>query len=143
MTRWLLTVMAALAPMGTQAQVLHDPIPEEFRGSYAPTLTDCRDPQGVEVIEVVADGVHYYEGDDYLLIGVKFHGSSTRSGKAVPLFNGRFTGRMETQLLGEVSARMEMETPDTLIRYVLNEDGEPDSEPVSTWVRCPRKPAIK
>jgi hypothetical protein len=143
MNRWYLSALTLIAPIGAQAQALHDPIPEEFRGTFAPSLSHCRDPAGVEVIQVAADGVHYYEGDDYLLIGVNFSGSSTKSGRSVPLFNGRFTGRMETQLLGEVNARMEMENPNTLIRYALKADGEPNPTPVTTWVRCPLKPGTK
>ncbi len=139
----VLTILAALTPLSAQAQPLHGPIPEDFRGIYAPNLTHCRDNSSVEIIEVAADGVHYYEGDDYLLIGITFSGSSTKSGRFVPLFNGRFTGRMETQLMGEVNARLEMETPDTLIRYVLMEDGEPNPKAVNTWVRCPAKPVAK
>lgn len=92
---------------------------------------------------MAADGIHYYEADDYLIIGVKFYGSSTKTGRSVPLFNGRFTGRSETQLLGEANARMEMETPNTLIRYVLRADGEPNPKPDNTWLRCPKKPAAK
>jgi hypothetical protein len=69
---------------------------EEFRGTFAPTLADCQGENGVEIIDVRADGIHYFEGDDYLIIGVKFQGSSTKSRRFVPLFNGRFTGRMET-----------------------------------------------
>lgn len=128
-------ILAAAALAG--ADPLHDPIPKEFHGTFAPTLEACRIEDGVETVTVAADGVHYYEGNDYLLIGVSFSGSSTKSGGMVPLFNGRFTGRMETHLLGEVNARMEMETPDLLIRYRLKDDGEPDPKPVSTWRRCP------
>ncbi len=126
-----------LLPSAAVAQPLHDPIPPEFRGTFAPKLADCGDPDGVELIEVAADGIHYYEGDDYLLIGIKFSGASTKSGKSVPLFNGRFTGRSETQFLGEMNVRIEMETPNLLIRYALKDDGEPDTKPANTWVRCP------
>jgi hypothetical protein len=139
MLETVLLFMAATDLINAPSQFLHDPIPIEFRGTYAPTINDCKNSNGVELIEVAANGVHYYEGDDYLLLGISFSGSSTKSGKFVPLFNGRFTGRMETQLLGEVNARMEMETPDTLIRYVLMEDGEPNPKAVNTWVRCPAK----
>jgi hypothetical protein len=134
-----MVVATVCLPTGAlaQARAFHDSIPPEFLGTFASRVTDCADPDGVELIVIEADGVHYYEGDDYLLIGVKFSGASTRSGKSVPLFNGRFTGRMETQLLGETNARMEMETPDLLIRYALKEDGEPDPKPVNTWTRCP------
>lgn len=138
MIRWIGLAIAFL-PVAAAAQPFHDPIPEEFRGTFAPKVSDCSDPDGVELIEVAADGIHYYEGDDYLLIGVKFSGASSKSGEFVPLFNGRFTGRMETQLLGEVSARMEMETPNQLIRYALKEDGEVNPEPANVWVRCPRR----
>ncbi len=130
---------AALLFLSVQAKAaFHDSIPVEFRGSFAPTAADCRDPSRVEVVEVAADGIHYYEGDDYLLLGIEFSGVSTRSGTFVPLFNGRFTGRMETQILGEVNARMEMETPNLLIRYTLQENGEPSPSPVNVWVRCPQ-----
>lgn len=133
----VLALAGACLPITVHAQPFHDPIPSEFQGTFAPTIADCQAPDGVELIAVEADGIHYYEGDDYLIIGVRFDGSSTKSGKFVPLFNGRFTGRAETQLFGEVNARMEMETPRTLIRYALRDNGEVDPKPVNTWVRCP------
>lgn len=139
----IIAATVVLVPASLDAQPFHDPIPEEFRGTFAPTLADCRNEDRVDVIEVGGDGVHYYEGDDYLIIGVKFSGSSTKSGTFAPLFNGRFTGRMETQLLGEVNARMEMETPDTLIRYAIKDGGEVDPKPVNIWVRCPKAPRVK
>lgn len=141
--KWIIAAMIMCLPICAEAQSFHDPIPEEFRGTFAPTLADCRSKEGVELVDVRADGIHYYEGDDYLIIGVKFEGSSTKSGKFVPLFNGRFTGRMETQLLGEVNARMELETPDMLVRYRLKDDGEADPKPVNIWVRCPNSPSAK
>jgi len=115
----------------------HDAIPREFLGTFGPNLAACKDKNGADLIEVLPDEVHYYEGDDYLLIGVAFGGASTKSGRMIPLFNGRFTGRTETRLLGEMNVRMEMETPNTLIRYVLKQDGEPETKPADTWVRCP------
>ncbi len=139
MMRWIFALAFCGMPAVAVAQPFHDPIPIEFRGTFAPTLDACSDPDGVEQVEVAADDIHYYEGDDYLLIGVKFSGASTKSGEFVPLFNGRFTGRMETQLVGEVSARMEMETPNQLIRYALKEDGEVNTEPANVWFRCPKK----
>lgn len=133
------TLGSAVLMMGTPSvgsAPFHQSIPVEFHGLFAPTAAGCRSDDGVEAISVAADGIHYYEGDDYLVIGVGFSGSSTKSGKMIPLFNGRFTGRVETQLLGEVNVRLEMESPNVLIRYVLKPDGEPDSNPVNTWVRC-------
>ena len=139
MTRWPLLFVVLSVPMSAHAKPLRDPIPAEFLGTFAPSLAQCREPYGVELILVESERIHYYEGDDFLLLGIEFSGSSTKSGNSVPLFNGRFTGRMETQLLGEVNARMEMETPNMLIRYVLKEDGEPDPKPVNVWVRCPSR----
>ncbi|MBX9897227.1 MAG: hypothetical protein K2Y17_04900 [Qipengyuania sp.] len=136
MTRLICAVLAAITATSALAHPLHDAIPPEFRGTFAASSADCQNPHGVELIEVTADGIHYYEGDDYLLIGIKFQGSSTKSGNFIPLFNGRFTGRLESQLLGEVNARMEMETPDTLIRYAIAETGEPNPTPVNVWLRC-------
>jgi hypothetical protein len=132
---------AALLCVAAQAvaQPLHDSIPADFQGTFAPTLAACKSKEGVDLVQVAADGVHYYEGDDYLLIGIAFHGASTKSGKFVPLFNGRFTGRMEVQLLGETNVRMEMETPDKLVRYRLGADGDADpKEPVDQLIRCPK-----
>lgn len=119
------------------AAPLHDPIPKEFHGTFAPSLEECAEEYGTEGVVVEADGLHHYEADDYLLIGVSFAGSSTKSKKMVPIFHGRFTGRMETQLLGEMNTRLELETPNLLIRYAISEDGEPDPRPVNIWIRCP------
>jgi hypothetical protein len=134
----LLQLALALAgAQEVQRAPLHDAIPAEFLGTFAPAVADCSDPDGVEQIVVTADAIHYYEGDDYLVIGVKFGGSSTASGSDVPLFNGRFTGRLETQILGEVNARMEMENPNLLIRYKLGDDGEVIPKAINKWYRCP------
>ena len=135
---YFFSVLAA-AVIAQTTLPFHDQIPQEFVGTFAPQLTDCGNPDGVELITVSPDGVHYYEGDDYLLLGIKFAGASTKSGKFIPLFNGRFTGRSETALLGEVNARMEMENIDTLIRYRFDHSGQVDPKPVTTWVRCPVK----
>lgn len=132
-----LIAAALLAISPASGPPFHDAIPKDFWGTFASSLADCKAEYGVDLIYVSSDRIHYYEGDDYLLIGVAFGGASTKSGKQVPLFNGRFTGRSETQLLGEVNVRMEMETPNMLIRYVLKGDGEADPKPSNTWVRCP------
>lgn len=112
-----------------------------FHGVFAPSRADCADAEGVNLISIDADGVHYYEGDDYLLIGVEFEGASTKSGKFVHLFNGRFTGRTETYLLGETNVRMEMETPTELVRFRIGDDGEPDRTHEDILFRC-EKPTI-
>jgi hypothetical protein len=52
------------------------------------------------------------------------------------MFNGRFTAREETNLLGEVNLRLEMEKPNVLVRYPLSDDGEPESAHADRWVRC-------
>lgn len=135
--RFLAASLALSVSAPANALPFHDSIPKEFWGTFAPSLPDCKAQYGTELAYVSADRIHYYEGDDYLIIGVAFSGASTKSGKSVPLFNGRFTGRMEDKLLGEINVRMEMETPNLLIRYVLRDDGEPDSKPSNTWVRCP------
>ena len=138
MIRWIIIASALIAPSPSFSQPFHDQIPTTFQGTFAPSISECKAEYGVEVIEVKADGIHYYEGDDYLLIGVSFDGASTKSEEFIPLFNGRFTGRSETRILGEVTARMEMENPNTLIRYTMNSDGEANPKPVNIWVRCPK-----
>lgn len=128
--------LATVTASAAAAPPFHDAIPMEFRGSYGATAAACGDRDGVNRIKVDADGVQYYEGNDYLILGVSFSGASAKTGKFIPLFNGRFTGRMETQLMGETNVRMELEAPDLLIRYVLDDDGEPKATATDSWVRC-------
>ena len=134
----LLSVFALSVATTAQsaAPPFHNSIPKEFHGTFSSTLAGCKEEYGVSLIEISSDRVHYYEGDDHLLIGISFFGSSTKSGKSVPLFNGRFTSRAESMLLGEVNARLEMESPNLLIRYALDDEGEPNPKPANTWVRC-------
>lgn len=141
--KWIVSAALVCSPAILGAKPLHNPIPDAFRGTFATALSDCDDPHGTELITVEAEGVHYYEGDDYLIIGIEFSGSSTKSRKHVPIFNGRYIGRMETQILGEVNTRMEMETPNMLIRYLVKDGGELDQKPVDTWLRCPAKGSNK
>ncbi|WP_225009715.1 hypothetical protein [Novosphingobium percolationis] len=137
MKKWIIALAITFTPVNSDAQPLHNPIPKEFHGVFATKISECKFPYEDRVISISSNGVHYYEGDDYLIMGIEFGGSSTKSGKLVPLFNGRFTGRNETKLLGEMNVRMEMETPNLLIRYALNDDGVPDPHPSDIWVRCP------
>lgn len=131
-------LLTAILSTGAVGQPFGDSIPAAFRGTFAPSLKACGTPYGVDLIEVTANRVHYYEGDDYLLLGVAFEGESTSGKSMVPLFNGRFTGRMETQILGETTVRMEMDTPNMLVRYTFDADGNIDPKPADRLVRCPK-----
>ncbi|PCG07543.1 hypothetical protein COA17_17715 [Sphingomonas ginsenosidimutans] len=145
---YIMRNLAIIAPLlvafvgGSAAgKSFHDPIPEAFRGTWAPAAADCRDEDGVNKVFVDAESVNYYEGNDYLLIGVSFSGSMTkRSGSGV-LFNGRFTGRTEANLLGESNIRMEIDDRDanTMYRYPIGDDGEPIAAREVKDVRCPTK----
>ena len=75
-----------------QSKPYHDEISQVFRGSWAPTLADCRDAEGVNKVFIDGGSVNYYEGNDYLLIGIEFGGSMTKRGGSGSLFNGRLTG---------------------------------------------------
>jgi hypothetical protein len=120
------------------AQPLHDQIPEIFRGTWAPTLADCSDPEGVNQVYIDGTSVNYYEANDYLLIGVKFEGGMTKPGGSGSLFNGRFTSRSEVNLLGENNIRMEIDDQDkdVLLRYPIGDDGEPIANREVKDVRC-------
>lgn len=129
---------ALFASSAAIAAPLHDKIPVDFQGKYAPTLADCKSSDGVDVVEVTGEAIHYYEGDDYLLLGISFEGASTKSESFIPLFNGRFIRRVETQILGERNARLELEKPGLLIKYPLDAKGEPIAQSASQWLRCPQ-----
>ena len=131
-------LLGAIATLGSAAaaQPLGDSIPPAFQGTFASERSKCMTPHGVDLIEITADRVHYYEGDDYLLLGVAFDGESTATKKVVPLFNGRFTGRMETQLLGEINVRYELETPDTIARFPISVGGQQSGQPSDRLYRC-------
>lgn len=141
----MVSIMTALLATsiggGAAGKSFHDPIPETFRGTWAPNAADCRDPDGVAQVFVDAESVNYYEGNDYLLIGVSFSGSMTKRGGSGVLFNGRFTGRTEANLLGESNIRMEIDDrdPNTMFRYPIGDDGEPIAAREVKDVRCPAK----
>ena len=64
------------------------------------------DADGVNQVLIDGESVNYYEGNDYLLLGVEFSGATTKPDGSGDLFNGRFTGRSEANLLGESSIRL-------------------------------------
>lgn len=132
------SLLLVALPSAADATAFHDQIPEKFRGTWASTVADCRDPDGVNQVFVDADSVNYYEGNDYLLLGIAFGGAMTRRGGSGDLFNGRFTGRAETNLLGESSIRMEIDDrdPNTMYRYPIGVDGEPIAAREAKDVRC-------
>ena len=123
---------------GVQAKVFHNEISQVFRGTWAPNLTDCRDPDGVRQVFIDGESVNYYEGNDYLLIGVEFFGAKTKRGGSGSLFNGRFTSRSESSLLGENNIRMEIDENDknVMYRYPIGDDGEPIAAREVKDVRC-------
>lgn len=122
-----------------QAKIFHDEIPKVFQGMWAPSLALCSDADGVETVFIDAESVNYYEGNDYLLLGIAFGGAMTKPGGSGSLFNGRFTSRMETNILGEHNIRMEIDDThkNVLLRYPIAEDGEPVSSREVRHVRCP------
>lgn len=124
------------------AKVLHDEISQVFRGTWAPTLKDCADPDGVNVFVIDGESVNYYEANDYLLLGIEFGGAMTKGDGSGALFNGRFTSRMETKLIGESNIRFEIddENKNVLYRYPIGDDGEPIVTREVKDVRCPLKP---
>ena len=85
-----------------------------------------------------SESMNYYEGNDYLLIGVEFSGSMTRPNGSGQLFNGRFTSRIETQLAGENDIRLEIDdsNTDVLYRYPIGDDGEPIASRGVKSIRC-------
>lgn len=121
-----------------QAKSFHDGIPSAFHGTWAPSLAACRDADGVQQLSIDGESVNYYEGNDYLLLGIEFGGSMTKRGGSGILFNGRFTSRMETNILGEHNIRMEIDddNKNVLYRYPIGDDGEPIASREFRSVRC-------
>lgn len=140
-TVFIVAILGALTANAAHAKGFHDEIPEVFRGTGAETLPMCRDPDGVDTVFVDAESVNYYEGNDYLLLGIDFGGSMTKPGGSGKLFNGRFTSRMETKILGEHNIRMEIDDDDrnVMYRYPIGDDGEPILAREVTEIRCPVK----
>ena len=68
MRAFLIAASLCLVSGGVQAKPFHDEISQVFRGTWAPTLADCRDPDGVNQVLVDGESVNYYEANDYLLI---------------------------------------------------------------------------
>jgi hypothetical protein len=130
--------LCILGASAAQAKPFRDEIPQVFRGTWAPTLAACRDPDGVDQLFIDGESVNYYEGNDYLLIGIEFWGIVTKSKGSGSLFNGRFTGRSETNLLGESNIRMEIDDrdKDVMYRYPIGDDGDPIEAREVKDVRC-------
>ena len=114
-----------------------DAIPKEFWGSYARSARGCTDKNDLGRLDVTADRLAYYEADEYLIMGVAFQGSSDTIKEVVPMINGRFAARQETNILGEVNLRLAMEKPNILVRFIMKDNGEPDETQPDRWVRCP------
>ena len=134
-------LLASLVSGAANGKVFHDEISPVFRGTWAPNLKDCADPDGVNAFVIDGESVNYYEGNDYLLLGIEFGGAMAKGNGSGSLFNGRFTSRMETNLVGESNIRLEIDDGDksTLYRYPLGEDGEPITTREVKSVRCPPK----
>lgn len=121
-----------------EAKPFHDIIPVAFQGICGPSLPGCNDPVVVDKFTIDGESVNYYEGNDYLLLGIEFSGAMTKRGGWGSLFNGRFTSRMETALMNENNIRMEIDekAPDVLYRYPIGDDGEPIAAREVRSVRC-------
>ena len=137
-------IAASLCVLGgtaVMAKPFHDEISQVFRGTWAPTVSDCKDPDGVNQVFIDGESVNYYEANDYLLIGVEFFGAMTKRGGSGSLFNGRFTSRSESNLLGENNIRMEIDDHDknVMYRYPIGDDGEPIAAREVKDVRCTNK----
>jgi hypothetical protein len=114
-----------------------DAIPKDFWGSYGRSAKGCTDKNDLARLDVTADHLAYYEADEYLILGVAFEGSSNTIKDVVPMINGRFTSRQETNILGEVNLRLAMEKPNVLVRFIMKDNGEPDETQPDRWVKCP------
>lgn len=121
-----------------QSKPYHNEISQIFRGTWAPNIADCRDAEGINKVYIDGGSVNYYEGNDYLIIGIEFGGAMTKRDGSGSLFNGRFTGRTETNLLGESNIRMEIDdaNKDVMYRYPIGDDGEPNPAREVKDVRC-------
>ena len=126
-----------MVPAVAHAAHFHDAIPQVFQGTWASTLSDCADADGVNQVFIDSESVNYYEANDYLLIGVKFYGGLTKGGSG-EVFNGRFTSRSETALLNESNIRFEIDNANKniLYRYPIGEDGEAIGKNEVRSVRC-------
>lgn len=127
-----------LCSTATGAEPFHDDIPEIFHGDWAATTLACNDPDGFEKISINAASITYPEGNDYLLIGIEMSGSLTRGNDWGTLFNGRYTSRAESMLMGEHNFRMEISerNPNVLYRYPIGLDGEAILSREARSVRC-------
>ncbi|MXO48094.1 hypothetical protein GRI69_07480 [Erythrobacter vulgaris] len=130
-------LIISLSNTSVAAKPFHNEIPSVFHGNWGSAAEDCADEYGVNTFFIDAESVNYYESNDYLLIGVEFMGVMTGGGSG-SLFNGRFTSRMETFLLGESDIRFEIDddNKNILYRYPIGEDGEPIVSRQVRSVRC-------
>jgi hypothetical protein len=136
--RLISAALLVTAPLQAAAgPPFRDAIPKAFWGTYARSAPACADSRELAYLKVTADQLAYYEADEFLLLGISFEGSMGSSRDVVPMLNGRFTARQETDLLGEVNLRLVLEKPNVLVRYRLGDDGQPDEAHPDRWIRCP------
>lgn len=140
--RALIFLVAAFGTVtSAEAKPFRDAIPAVFHGTFASSKSGCTDPEGVDQFTIDSESVSYYEGNDFLLLGIEFQGALTKGRGSGQLFNGRFTSRSETTLLGEHNIRFEIDDgdPNTLHRYALDDQGEPIAAREVKSVRCPNR----
>ena len=137
-SKLLIVLLFISSATSALARPFDNEISTVFRGTWAPTFAACRDPEGVEQFVIDGESVNYYEGNDYLLVGIEFFGSMTRRGGSGNLFNGRFTSRLESKLVGENNIRFEINEADknVIFRYPIGEDGEPIGLREVKDIRC-------
>jgi hypothetical protein len=137
MVKAVIFVFAVILPLPATAHPFGDAIPKAFQGLYSRSDTSCRDPKELAFLKITEDALHYYEADEYLVMGISFEGSSSKNSGLVPMLKGRFLAREEISIVGDIDLELVMATPTKLIRYGLQKDGEIDEKHADVWIPCP------
>ena len=61
-----------LISSAAESKPFHNEISTVFRGSWAPHKADCVAAMRENVFSIDSESVNYYEGNDYLLLGIEF-----------------------------------------------------------------------
>lgn len=101
-------------------------IPPAYRGAWAANKAQCKDPDGVDRIVIMAEGVDYYESGGRLVRITQ--AGEERSVKVKLAYEGE----------GEVWDRVEVWTLNAAMDRLTMEDQDQgdDKSPPTVWIRC-------
>lgn len=129
--------LALAASSADAAPIAGDLIPVELRGTWAGSLSACRDPD-TTLLRVGADTVHFYEDVGHLLIGAASEHNLRQGAPPDIGFLGRFIF-MTHDRISESDIELRRDGPGLLLGMteepIAWDEARPD--PAERRVRCP------